>query len=304
MATATLTTQFDGYLNPEQAAPIFEKAQELSVVQRVARQVALGPSGVAVPVYTGDPTASWVAEGGEKPATNPTVAIKQMEPKKLATIFVASAEVVRANPGNFMNVMQEKVAGAFARAFDSAALHGTNTPFGAYIDQTGKSVSLVDADAVTAGTQAANVYLQINSGLKLLVDADKELNGFLFDPKTEPVLNGAVDSTGRPLFLEAPYVSATPAIRPGRLLGREAFIGKGVAAGSVLGYGGDFTQVAWGVVGGITFDVSDQASVALTPGGPLTSLWQNNLIAVRAEAEYGLLVNDVESFVKYTNTTN
>jgi hypothetical protein len=30
----------------------------------------------------------------------------------------------------------------------------------------------------------------------------------------------------------------------------------------------------------------------------LVSLWQNNLVAVRVEAEFGVLVNDPESFVK------
>jgi len=31
------------------------------------------------------------------------------------------------------------------------------------------------------------------------------------------------------------------------------------------------------------------------------SLWQNNLVAVRVEAEFAALVNDVQSFVKLTN---
>jgi hypothetical protein len=30
------------------------------------------------------------------------------------------------------------------------------------------------------------------------------------------------------------------------------------------------------------------------------SLFEHNLVAILAEAEYGVLVNDVEAFVKYT----
>ena len=30
------------------------------------------------------------------------------------------------------------------------------------------------------------------------------------------------------------------------------------------------------------------------------SLWQNNLVAIRVEAEFGVLVNDPEAFVKLT----
>jgi len=55
----------------------------------------------------------------------------------------------------------------------------------------------------------------------------------------------------------------------------------------------------WGAVGGISYDVSTQATVTIN--GALTSLWENNLVAIRAEAEFGLLINDTEAFVKYTD---
>jgi hypothetical protein len=76
-------------------------------------------------------------------------------------------------------------------------------------------------------------------------------------------------------------------------------MGEGVANGTLLGFGGDFRKVAWGVVGGITYDVSDQATVTIN--GVLTSLWEHNLVAIRAEAEYGLVIADTEAFVKYAS---
>jgi hypothetical protein len=66
----------------------------------------------------------------------------------------------------------------------------------------------------------------------------------------------------------------------------------------IYGYAGDWTQAAWGVVGGISYDVSTEATVTIN--GSLVSLWENNLVAIRAEAEYGWLVNDTASFVKLT----
>ncbi len=39
----------------------------------------------------------------------------------------------------------------------------------------------------------------------------------------------------------------------------------------------------------------------MTINGSLVSLWEHNLLAVRAEAEYGWLVNDVDAFVTYIN---
>lgn len=305
ITAATTTGGFAGFLPASQAADIFTQARRQSVVQQLARQVPLGISGVDIPVVTTKPTAGWTAEGGQKPATSSAMTLKTMSPKKLTAIAVVSAEVVRANPGNYMNVLREEIGESFAIAFDAAALHGTSTPFTTFVDQTNKSVEFG-----TAAAAAGGVYADINAGLKLLVDADKLLSGFAFDFKAEPVLNAAVDTTGRPLFIDTPMSEPNPVVRPGSLLGRPAFMGRGVAtavvtgtpnSGGIVGYGGDWSQAAWGTVGGITYDVSTESTVTIN--GVLTSLWENNLVAIRAEAEYGFLVNDTGSFVKYTNHT-
>jgi hypothetical protein len=59
----------------------------------------------------------------------------------------------------------------------------------------------------------------------------------------------------------------------------------------------------WGQIGGLSYDVSDQATLDMSANGDgsgLVSLWQNNLLAVRIEAEFGVLVDDPEAFVKLT----
>ena len=296
VTAATKNSDFSGFLNRDQSAGIFDKAAQQSVVQRLARQIPLGINGQSIPVVTGNLTAGWVAEGAQKPASSGSMSLKTMDPKKLAVIAVVSAEVVRANPGNYMDFIRNDVARAFAVAFDAAALHGTSTPFSTYVDQTSNSVEFT-------GTTPAftSVWADLNSALNTLVTAGKDANGWALDSRFEPVLNGVVDSAGRPLFIESPLTETAGPIRSGRLMGRSAFVGPGVyaATGKIYGYLGDWTQAAWGTVGGISYDISTQATV--TVNGALVSLWENNLVAVRAEAEYGFLVNDTASFVKLQN---
>ena len=296
ITAATTNSGFAGFLNRDQSAPIFNKAAQTSVVQKLARQIPLGINGQSIPVVTGNLTAGWVAEGATKPASAGTMTLKTMDPKKLAVIAVVSAEVVRANPGNYMDFIRNDVARAFAVAFDAAALHGTNTPFSTYIDQTSNSVEFT-------GTTPAftSVWSDLNSALSTLVTAGKDPNGWALDSRFEPVLNGVVDTAGRPLFIESPLTETAGPIRAGRLMGRNAFVGPGVygATGKIYGYLGDWSQAAWGTVGGISYDISTQASV--TVNGALVSLWENNLVAVRAEAEYGFLVNDTAAYVKLQN---
>lgn len=314
ITAATKTSDFSGFLDPTRAGPIFERAAQMSVVQRLAQQVPLGTSGTSVPVVTGRPAAGWVDEGAQKPANSGSMTIKTLTPKKLATIIVVSAEVVRANPGNYVATMQNSLAESFAIAFDRAALHdegpdgtGGAGPFATYVDQTTKVQELGATSAANGG-----IHVDLVEAMKdLVTDTDSSgrryrLNGWALDSVVEPLLWGAVDTAGRPIYIELPGDMESSAISTaGRVLGRPSFLGEGVATANqttVVGYGGDWTQTAWGVIGGISYDVSTEASVTIN--GSLTSLWEYNLVAIRAEAEYGFLVNDVNAFTKLTNIGN
>ena len=304
----TLTSDFSGFLPAEISAPIFQRAARESVVQRLVRQIPLGGNGVSVPVITGRPSAGWVDEGGVKPATSGSFTLKSMAPKKLAAIMVVSEEVVRANPANYLTTMREELASAFAIAFDRAALHDEGPdgsagagPFATYIDQATKVQEI-------GGTTVANggIHVDLVEAMRDIVsDTDStgrryQLTGWALDSVLEPALWGAVDTGGRPIYTELPQDANSSALNmAGRLLNRPSFIGEGVSTlnqTTVVGYGGDWSQAAWGVVGGINFSASNQATVTIN--GSLVSLWEKNLMAIRAEAEYGFLVNDVDAFTK------
>jgi len=309
ITAATTTSDFAGFITPEQSAGIFDQAARQSVVQGLARRVPLGASGQKIPVVTGKPTANWTAEGARKHSSEGSMSLLEMTPEKLTSIVVVSAETVRANPGGYVSNIRGQLAEAFAIAFDLAALHnrggdGTGSgPFDNYIDQTTKAVELGTGSQASGG-----IYADLNSALRLLVNDGKKLRGWALDDTAEPTLNSAVDLNGRPLFVESPYDGS--ALDSGRLLRRPALYAEGIGTdivagtpntGGIVGYGGDWTQAAWGAVGGISYRVSTEATVTIN--GSLVSLFENNLVAILAEAEYGFVVNDTEAFVKLTNHT-
>ena len=141
------------------------------------------------------------------------------------------------------------------------------------------------------------------TGLTAIVANESKWTGTLLDDSAEPLLNGALDLNGRPLFVESTYDGLVTPYREGRILGRQTFINDHVATGTTVGYQGDFSTILWGQVGGLSYDVSDQATLDLgSPSTPnLVSLWQHNLVAVRVETEFAALVNDPDAFVKLTN---
>ena len=297
-------SMFSGLLTPEQSQDYFALAEKTSIVQQIAQKIPMGPTGVKIPHWNGNVSASWIGEGDMKPITKGDMTSQTISPSKIATIFVASAETVRANPANYLSTMRTKVATAIAMAFDNAVINGTSTPFGAYLAQTTNSVSLPDPLGAGKGiADGSNAYQALNAGLSLLLGSGKTWNGTLFDNKAEPILNSAVDTAQRPLFLEATYADINAPFRSGRVLGRPTYLSDHVASGTTVGFMGDFSQILWGQVGGLSYDVTDQATLNLgTVGSPnFVSLWQHNLVAVRVEAEFAALVNDPQAFVKLTN---
>lgn len=288
---------FNGFIKPELAGPIFDEAAKGSAAMSLMKKVPLGASGQAFPIVTGKPTASWTAEGAKKHTTEASLGLVTMQPKKLTAIAVASQEVIRANPGGYSETLAGLLAEAFARAFDLAVFFdkggdGTGTgPFGTSLWATTKSVTL----GATAG---ANVYDDIVKamGLNLQGTPKKQVNGFAFDTGFEVDLLTTKDSSGRPLFAEASYDGLIPALRSGSILGRPSYLHENVGLEKTVGFAGDWTKAAWGTVGGITMDVSTEATVTI--GGQLVSLYEQNLVAIRAEAEYGFALADKEAFVK------
>lgn len=295
------TSDFAGFLTPEMSAPIFDEAQRVSAYQQLFRRVPLGINGQKIPVVTSKPKAAWVGERGKKPTTDGGLGLLTIEPKKLAAIWVTSAEVIRANPGNISGQMRTGLAEAFAAAFDYAVGYGlggdgTGTgPFDKSLKDTTKAVEIGTTTKANGG-----IHGDLVAALSLLVADKKKLTGFALSDDFEPLLWGATDNNGRPLYTELPTDSTSQAIaRPGRLLNRPSFMGEGVSNGTTLGFAGDFTKGAWGAVGGISYRVSTEATVTID--GELTSLFEHNLVAVLAEAEYGFVLADDQAFVELNN---
>lgn len=218
-------------LPPTITGPIFEKTNELSAVQQLARKVPLSISAnTAIPVSMDIPAAGWVSEGGQKPVGSGAVGVKTMVGKKVALLVPVSDEVARTNPAGLYSQLQQDLPTAIARAFDYAAIHGKDLrtggagPFSDYLTKGASSVELG-----TAAASAGGMYTDLVNGEKVVVDAGYDFTGFAADPRLKPSLKLNVDTTGRPLWVDAPQQG----INAGTLIGYPAAYNRGVS-GSYL----------------------------------------------------------------------
>lgn len=281
-------------LPTEVSAEIMQKTQEQSAVMALARKITLPGRGLTIPVITGDPEASWVDETAIKPVSNPSLSTKIMQGYKLAVIVPFSDEFRRDMAGLY-DALVARLPLALAQKFDATAFHGAAP--GSNFD------TLASVTAQTISGTGNSVYKALVAADTAIATAGGLCNGFAISAQGKGELLTAVDSTGRPLFVNSVAEGAVP-----RILGNPVAYSKAAykdgtsgsgATPDVLGFAGDWTQAVYGVVEGVKIDMSDTAT--LTISNALTSLWERNMFAVRAEIEIGFRC-DTSCFNKITRT--
>ena len=301
---ATNRTYID--LPTQVSAEIIQKTQESSAVMRLARQLSLPGSGLSIPVITSDPEASWVAETGKKPVSNPGLSTKTMTPYKLAVIVPFSDEFRRDARGLY-DALIDRLPDALGKKFDNTVFGGS-APGSGFDVLTGCTAQSIDTNASGVG----GFYSALVAADADIATAGYDINGFAFSPQARGEMLSALDNDGRPIFINNVAEGAIP-----RLLGQPVLYSKGIykagnaASGSsgqtgyvaaqpdLLGVAGDWTQAMYGTVEGVKISVSDQAS--LTIGTSVVNLWEHNMFAVRAEIEVGF-VAVTEAFNKLVRT--
>lgn len=285
MANTDPMKRTSGFTLPEDvSSEIWQKTIEDSAVMKLARQVQLPGNGVSIPVITGDPDPAWVAEGAKKPVSNAKTAKKNLTPYKLAVIETFSMEFQRDLPALY-NALVQRLPKSLGAKFDNTVFGGTTKP-GDNFDQL---------SSATGVALAPDVYAALVTADSTISEAGYIVNGYAVSPQARAKLLAAVDGNKRPLFVNSVAEGAIPMI-----LGAPTYMTKGAyvagasSAASTIGFVGDWTQAVYGTVAGVKVDFSDQATV----NG--VSLWEDNLVAVRAEIELGF-VCQADAFVKLTD---
>lgn len=272
-------------LPAEVSQEIMQKVQGSSAVMQLARQIALPGRGVQIPVITSDPSAAWVAETGAKPVSNPGLSTKLMQAYKLAVIVPFSDEF-RRDAAALYDALISRLPGALALKFDQTVVGAVEKPgenFDSFAECTAQSL-------VASGGHTA--YSALVAAFADIATQNGSLNGFAMSPAGEGLLLGAVDSDGRPLFVNSAADGAIPRILGARTVeGRGIYktgaapVGSGAGTPAIVGIAGDWTQAMYGTVEGVQIRFADQTG--LTINSTQVNLWEHNMFAVRAEIEVG-----------------
>ena len=253
---------------------VISSAINESAIMRLAQRVYLPGRGLAIPVITGDPTVSIVNEAAEKPVSNSTFTTKNMVPKKFAFIQTFSNEFRRDMPALFDECIA-RMPRLLGKAFDAQGM-------------TQAALTGFDSFAsVQTISEGADFSAKLVNGIKAIASDGYRMNGIASGALAEAEIKTAVNGIGVPLFIESIQDG-----RIGRVYGADV-----VPTQAINGViAGDWSQVKYGIVDGITLKFSDQATV--NDGSAQINLWQRNMFAALVEFEASLIIADTDAFFK------
>jgi len=238
------------------------------------------PFNVSIASQTGGGTYQWVGQGAPKPVGKLQFGSITLTITKCAGIIVITEELARVSTPSAEAVIRQDMINGIAAFLDTEFTDPTKAPVAGV---SPGSITNGVTPITTAGTSPANARTDIQALANAMVAANLPIGGavVLMSATNMLALASALNALGQPLF---PNV--------------------GVGGGSALGFTFIPSQAMGTTVamvqpdcilyaddGGVTIDVSREASLQMdsVPDNPalattvLTSLWQNNLVGLRAE---------------------
>jgi HK97 family phage major capsid protein len=238
------------------------------------------PFNISIPIQTGGGTYAWVGEGAPKPVGNLQFSSATLGVAKAAGIIVISEELAKiSTPSAEMTVRNDMIKG-MAQYLDQQFIDPT---VAAVTNVSPASVTNLANGFATAGTSGDNARTDIKKAITLLTAPNY--------PISETVL---IMSEANAFALATALTTNGVAVNPnitskgGNILGVPVVTSQ--SAGSVVALV-HAPSILYADDGGVNIDVSREASVEMntTPTSPVTasaayvSLWQMNLVGLRAE---------------------
>lgn len=238
------------------------------------------PFNVRVPRQTGGGAASWVGEGAPKPATALAFDFVELKYLKLATIAVITEELARFSSPSAETIIRDTLARAIVQQMDAD-----------FVDPANAGVSNVKPASITNGVAA--IPSTGNTEAEIRIDIGNIFAPFIsanLTPANGVWIMSATNALALSLIIND---AGTPAF-PGITMNGGTFFGLPVVVSEAVGnivILANASDILLADDGQVTIDVSREASVQMddAPTNPVTastvliSLWQHNLVGLRAE---------------------
>lgn len=247
------------------------------------------PFNISVPRATGDPSVNWVGEGKVKPVSSMAFDSITLGFAKVAGIVPITMELMKFSNPAAEGLIRDALIAAIAYLTDRDFLDPTKAL------QTGVSPASVTngVTPVTAtGTTADALRDDLGSLLAAYLAANMSISGLVLVMTAQQAMRISLlrNSLGQKEFPDLNIAGGTlegiPVITSENIVGTG---GSPTDGGLIVAL--NAPEILLADEGGVEIDVSTEASIQMetTPDSPavagtvLTSLWQHNMVGIRAE---------------------
>lgn len=304
-AVAAGTTQDSQWAGPlvafnNMASEFIELLRPATIIGRVPglRRV---PFNIKVPAQTAGSSVNWVGEAAPKPVSKLAFSSLTLGMAKAAGIVVLTDELVRSSNPSAEALVRADLTASIAQFLDTQ-----------FVDPAVAAVANVSPASIThgapvvpaSGTDDANLRKDVSDLIGLFIAAGNypTTGVWITTPQLAFQLGTLVNAFGQRLY---PTIDQNG----GSFYGMPVVTSASVPAGLIIL--ANATDILLADDGGVSLDVSTEASLQMdsAPDNPptattvLVSLWQNNLVGLRAERHINWLPRRSQS-VAYISGAN
>lgn len=257
--------------------------QAASVLGRLANLHRI-PFNVRIPRELTGATVSWTAESAAKPVTELGYdALVALAPSKVDAIVIVSDELSRSSSPNAEQVIRNSLVSSIASFVDRAFLDPASAATASHPGSLPSQVTAITPSGSTAASLAADIVSLVDA---LVAGGNSELASLvlIMSPRMATRVAAKRDTSGGSAF-------GSVTVAGGTLLGIPVVTSTSAPL-SASGGGGivllDANEILLADDGEVSISLSSEAAVQMssTPSNSastLISLWQSNLLGIRAE---------------------
>jgi HK97 family phage major capsid protein len=277
-----------GLLADQNINEILQEAAQSSAALATFRTVRMGTQIAQLPIMTVLPVAQWVnGDTGTKPTSEQAWEKKQLTAEELAVIVPIPENVFDDTSFGVWEEVRPRVAEALGAALDAAVFFGTNAP--ASFD-----------DSLFEGATSAGQIVTEGDGVDLADDINltwAEVEAVGFDVNAQYAsrriryrLRGLRDDNNQPIYLESLRSDGSDRSLMGEQI---TWVQNGAwDSDQATLIAGDRTKAILGIRQDVTYKISDEATLTDGNGNVTFSLYEQDMVALRAKFRCGFVVAD------------
>ena len=280
----TMYEHKDGTIPEKYNTLILKEVMEGSKVMQLARYEEMDGKEKKFEYFAKGPGAYWVGEGEKIQTSKPQWMQATMVAKKLGVIVPCSREFLHYKMSDFFEQMKPKIAEAFYRKFDAAAILNVENPFPQSLEES----ALAAGNLISGGIDYDNI-LEMED---VLNNEDYDVNAFISTKKNRSTLRN-VHKIENGVIVESLYDRGANTID-----GYPVADLKDLSKGNL--YAGDFDYMYYGIPFGMSYkiDESAQLSTLTNADGTPVNLFEQELAALRVTMDVAFMIVKDEAFVK------